>query len=479
MSSGEKCQVDQQVESSFEDLKIRWENFIMKFREISPIISNIKNNVFHYMVSETRTKEKFVEMAENTRPFVSKELWNLMEDFMEFMRNLPDPEGANYREVYNRMSPANLIKRLLTKRPIVFLDGDDDHVLRSEPMTFVSGEKHWNEVAKRLESSQNGLPNLRDYISYDEMLMSACINMSTPTFFVSDGSLMDPFAKPSTPFILEGILCGLVGARLEKIGFLECRFVFPRESNDSESNLVHRSDEFWIRKVCFEGFPEGKVPTSAEIQQNPGIYEKIYVNGINVAYLKKRVSFSVIPFIQEAIHRGREAKRMVVVSVPPIGAGVWRGKVPSKSIVELIITAVLEYLDNDFDLLNLEYLAAIFLPQTQRGFYKSFLPSNKISRIETSSTDSSITIHFKESPEKTLAIFNMRRYVAQLLPERFSSCLNIAGYAWDGNSYPGNEYWIDSFSSFDPQAVLCSNLGQFQNPEVNVKLADAERIRIY
>jgi hypothetical protein len=272
------------------------------------------------MVSGTRTKEKFVEMAERTRPFVSKELWNLMEEFMEFMRNLPDPEGANYREVYNGMSPADLVKRLIVKRPITFYMKHDRNILRSIPKRLLPGKGKWDNVAKTLDQRQADFPFLREYISYDEMLMSACVNMSTPTFFVSNGSVkkhVEP--KPLDPFIPEGILCGLVGARLQKKGFMESRFAFPRDPKDKSFNAVHQSDDFWIRKVYREAFPEGKIPTRAEVEAKPEIYKEIYKDDVNVVFLKKRLGMTVVPFIEEAVNRGREQNVKVVVSVPPVG----------------------------------------------------------------------------------------------------------------------------------------------------------------
>lgn len=39
--------------------------------------------------------------------------------------------------------------------------------------------------------------------------------------------------------------------------------------------------------------------------------------------------------------------------------------------------------------------------------------------------------------------------------------LLVACYAWDGNAFPGNEFWLGSLSgSGDPASVCCSTVGE-------------------
>jgi hypothetical protein len=160
------------------------------------------------------------------------------------------------------------------------------------------------------------------------------------------------------------------------------------------------------------------------------------------------------------------------------GAGFWRGSVKADLIASLIVTSVLDHFDFNFDTLNLKVFGGLYLPVVDINLYSSYHFKNQICKISVNSAEETVEIFFKGF-EDTLKIFNQFRYIAQVLPRELSSCLTVAGYAWDGNSYPGNEYWKDSLSSFDSTAIFCSNLGQFQNPEVNVNLADAERIKIY
>ena len=49
--------------------------------------------------------------------------------------------------------------------------------------------------------------------------------------------------------------------------------------------------------------------------------------------------------------------------------------------------------------------------------------------------------------------------------------LVVAMFAWDGNSYVGNEYWDGLLSaSGDPAAACCSNIPELLNPDINPQL---------
>ena len=52
--------------------------------------------------------------------------------------------------------------------------------------------------------------------------------------------------------------------------------------------------------------------------------------------------------------------------------------------------------------------------------------------------------------------------------------------AWDGNSFPGNEYWAGRLAaSGDPAAACCSTIQELQNPYINTQLQAPEKLAIY
>ena len=63
--------------------------------------------------------------------------------------------------------------------------------------------------------------------------------------------------------------------------------------------------------------------------------------------------------------------------------------------------------------------------------------------------------------------------------ERPAEQLLVATFAWDGNSFAGNEYWLGALSaSGDPAAACCSAIPELMNPYVNVELARETCVRI-
>ena len=73
-----------------------------------------------------------------------------------------------------------------------------------------------------------------------------------------------------------------------------------------------------------------------------------------------------------------------------------------------------------------------------------------------------------------------RRAPAEYLDEPFEQCLTVAMYAWDSNSFPGNEYYHGMLSaSGDPAAASCSTISFVQNSEINEENITGKNTGVY
>jgi len=68
-------------------------------------------------------------------------------------------------------------------------------------------------------------------------------------------------------------------------------------------------------------------------------------------------------------------------------------------------------------------------------------------------------------------IYFNKRNVSERMTEEDNGKLLVACYPWDGNAFPGNEYWRGLLMvSGDPAAASCSMIAELQNPYINKAL---------
>ena len=382
--------------------------------------------------------EEIVLFANNTRPIFHSKLISLMNDFI----NLKQPYyGDIYKnEDKTNITYQNLVERLLTKRPITFYTKNDVYMLRD-------GSK----------GSDNYNPKLDDYINYDEMAISALLSVSVPTFFINNGQRNNFGIKETDDSKYEkyGVYVGSVGARFERPGNMEwAHMIVSRDQNTSEKGYGSTPStpndllNIWAKFYEVPHFPlYTEINTADYISLPNGNY-------LNIEIYKKRIRMVIEPFLMDAndrIHLFKNKKKVYVHAVG-LGLGFWalNSFEQTKLIIEVYIQVLTEIpFINIYDI-DFSYFDAV---------------PDKYKTQEMPPLNPHINLHFsKRNPAD---------------PIHKEDTLLVAQYAWDGNSYPGNEYWDTALNaSGDPAAACCSLISELQNPQINVNFVKPNRFYI-
>jgi hypothetical protein len=334
--------------------------------------------------------------------------------------------------------------------------------------------------------------SLKYLLSYDEMQLAAFFSVAVPTYFINTGSRGNcGKLDRSGAYQPCGVYVASVGARFERRGLMEWEHIMVSQDQNTVQNGYgaqanpnnHRSIllRMWA-KFYYEGTDaynfgysgEPILPTFDECfdmrEFRNAEWEERYLDisaphGMYETYLdkfiyKRRIKFIAESFLMEANERARAASSpdeliQAYVHVVGLGLGVWQvhpiqGSLLVEAYAEVLSEVDLEYIsDIDFSWIDHKICGGAgdgdLFPSTRAG--------------------NAITVHFS------------RRDPAEQVPP---GKLLVAQYAWDSNSYPGNEYWIGMLSaSGDPAAACCSLIGELQNPYIHPEAFTMDRFRTW
>lgn len=366
-------------------------------------------------------KDKVLEFAAGTRIMVHPRVLVLIDDFLNMKRKLG---SAVEKQVYAGMSKEDFVRRLIEQRPLSFYCPGDVTLSRPGTVPHISGSVHstWIKVG----SSSEGNLRLADYLSYDEMQISALIGTSTPTFFLNDCSRYNNAIPATGSYQKTGIHMGLVGARFEVNQLMEHEYIIETPSTVSWSEDQKAKRLLWSKFLGVDidnHSPEDLINTT-----KGNFNRKIY---------KERIRITVESMLFESDKRGEEQGIPVNLMVSGLGLGVW--KVDGAHQEEDFMAVVQESLEK-FELPHIKRIEMLW-------FYKGAFDST-----------------FKPKNTSLQIVFSKANPTAVERPDM----LTIVVYAWDGNSFPGNEYWMGSLgASGDPAAACCSLIPSLQNPMIN------------
>ncbi|KAJ2988309.1 hypothetical protein NUW58_g4044 [Xylaria curta] len=383
--------------------------------EINPPI--VSNSVANFDCETIRSD------ALNTRIVVHSRFPALVQRFLTHKRlRGSSAEKALYHAGWTWQQQ---VARLVEKRPLVFIGGDDFTVLRSG--NHIGGAyMEWDRVGTEEESVNRHL-FLKDYLSYDEIMLSSLIGVSGPSYFINDGRRKNigRLAKAGD-FEPRGIIVGLVGARFEREDRMDSVYVLRSVRNPRQ----HPE----LRDAFHSFFGKSRDPT---VKFDAEMY-------------KARIRITADILFIEANQRAKAVGKKAYVYIVGLGLGVW-ARDPEQS--RLYVLAFLTSLENLSDSIS------------------------HVGTVEFGYIDSAS--RFKSGPmvfgihQTVINVKFSRRNPTEKLGGIDENHLLIVSYAWDGNAFPGNEYWIGALAATgDPAAACMSTISELHNPMINPGFLD-------
>lgn len=351
----------------------------------------------------------------------------LLASFLAYKR----AHGSQYeKELYATMTWKQLAARFIHCRPLTCMGSSDATLMRDGTVLDKKAFQEWDRNGTDLQYLNAHL-TLENYLSYDEIMLSSLLGVSGPSFFINTGSRGN-CARPAREgsYQSRGIIVGLVGSRFER---------------------EHRMDSVHI-------LPPPKPKENTPPLQDPVVSTVIeaFFGGIrdrtqdfDVPMYKARTRITADIFLLEANARAAAAGKKAWAYVVGLGLGVWQYYQQQREwFVEVWGEAIAE--------LSLAHIGTVEFA------YINNLPE-----------DVERTVIRIGAQKGVRVVFSRRDPAEKLEGEE----LLVLSYAWDGNAFPGNEYWSGSLAgSGDPAAACMSTISELHNPLVNP--AFTERIKV-
>lgn len=362
------------------------------------------------------------EDAESTTIIAHSRFPDLVERFLQHKVANGSPIEQSF---YASLSWREEISRLISKRPLVFMGSGDLTVLRTGERVGYAA-KSWDRVGTAKEILSDDLC-LEDYLSYDEMMLSALLGVSGSSYFVNQGDRFNnAIPGPSGTFEERGVIIGLVGARFERPDHMESTYMLPRVAKSRMHPDLHM---MWREFLRID--PLG--PS----------------NGLDGMAYQARIRLTAEMLLFEANRRATVAGNKAYVYIVGLGLGVWQ-------------------ISPDQARLYVEAFAQII---SSRGASLTEIKTLEFAWIDVPGADRRKTREAAHA--HGIDVVFSRRNPASKLPKDKADQLLVLSYAWDSNSFPGNEYWMGSLSaSGDPAAACMSTIAELHNPVINPSFLD-------
>jgi len=503
-----------------DEVKLMFETYQQRIKQFEDTVCEFPVEANNIMSDQWKPhREESLGHMKSCYPLLHGGVISLAHDFLSIKREY----GSSIeRELYENMTLVGFFDRLATKRCVVFFQSYDSYLLRNgyndNGRWDTIGTADENEVTK-YDVDAARKPKLAEYLSYDEIMINAMCGISSRTHFINNGDRRNCGKPEEDGYPVEGIYMGLVGARFEKSSVMEHALMAVTVQQNTQDNgygspvaeheenkddggdpgplsLIKELDpKLFMQRVALSAkrpgskpifrafekfydrphlplFEEARQQWKAENEDPESPQTSRYCQKmkwdkapfLDKSMFKTRIRVSMELFLFDADRRAAECKKTAFCHVVGLGTGVWSF---NKRVQDSAIAQVTKEIIEETILPN---IAAV---------YFSWMKEDSESVFEADKeTASSLLVRDFEG--HSISVLTGKRAPADELEEPFKDCLLTAMYAWDGNSFPGNEYYHGMLSaSGDPAAASCSTISFVQNSEINKEHINGESTGVY
>ena len=399
-----------------------------------PIAANTLISLYDTTSHKDFVRKRIVEHAQGVRILLDERASKIGKHFLTHKQTYGN---AIEKAVYNGMSFEGFIERLLKKRPLTFYKPEDKTLLRGNPRGQVLNNMHsqWLDVGSVRERAPLVL---KEYLSYEEMEVSALLCVSVPTFFINDGDRKHKGKFTFEDHEEEGILIGAVGARFAVPNLMEGKYMLMSNRPPLQSHPD-------LASVWQETYDLNVQRPNRIVQVKNGW-------GLDAVAYAIRLEMILRPIMLHAEVEGQNRNKPVHLRLVGFGMGLWA--IDESKQCSIYVDVVRRVLQSDsfnsLDTVELQWILSGTRPEVITA-----KNGRRISMIYTKG--------------------NMADKVN-------GGSLLVTTYAWDGTSFPGNEYWGGYHligTSGDSAAAASSTIQELQNPYVNEDMTNKDRILIY
>ncbi|KAF2770701.1 hypothetical protein EJ03DRAFT_326330 [Teratosphaeria nubilosa] len=374
--------------------------------------------------------------AQSTRIVVHHRFPALIEAFLAHKRS----HGSQYEKALYS-TPATFtwqheVARLIEKRPFVFMGANDFTILRDGAHLLDAAKECDRNGTER--QHLNARLTLEDYLSYDEIMLGSLIGVAGSSYFINDGNRYNCGQEGRKGTYEErGVIVGLVGARFERL---------------DQMDSVHILNGVGIE-------PKMHPELSRIVQEEFFGVEKDRDVKFDARMYRERIRITAEILLLEANARAEVAGKMAWTYVVGLGLGVWQyhGYSKQPEAYADAFAAAMEELD-------LPHVGVV-----EFAYVNVPVECQERVRAATRRSNPHVEIVFsRRNPASKLPRARKSKGSSAEGDEADDEFLLVLSYAWDGNAFPGNEYWSGSLAgSGDPAAACMSTIGELHNPLVN------------